>query len=63
MKKVTRDEKGEKYGIFQNVDTGKTIEKDFNQLIVHPPASPHPEAVAAGLTDDSGLVDVNPYTL
>lgn len=28
--KVSKDEKGEKFGVFRNVDTGKTIEKDFN---------------------------------
>ncbi len=58
-----KDDKGEKWGIFQNVDTGKTIEKDFNQLVVHPPAKPWNEPKEAGLTDSSGLIDVNPYTL
>jgi len=58
-----KDDKGEKWGIFQNVDTGKTIEKDFNQLVVHPPTKPWNESIEAGLTDSNGLIDVNPYTL
>lgn len=39
--KVAKDNNGEKYGVFKNVDTGKIIEKEFNQLVAHPPAKPH----------------------
>lgn len=36
--KVHETSIGERVGTFRNVDTGKTIEKDFNQLICNPKA-------------------------
>lgn len=63
LKKVYRNEIGEKIGLFENVDTGKTIEKEFNQLVAHPDAHTQPELVGSSLVDENGLVDVNPYTL
>jgi hypothetical protein len=33
LKKVYKNPTGENWGVFKNVDTGKTIEKNFNQLV------------------------------
>ncbi len=38
--KVEVNEHGERIGHFRNVDTGKVIQKDFNQLVAHPKAQP-----------------------
>jgi hypothetical protein len=38
--KVSQTPQGENWGVFRNVDTGKTIEKNFNQLIAQPPSKP-----------------------
>jgi NADH dehydrogenase FAD-containing subunit len=53
----------EKVGIFRNVDTGETVEKDFHGMSINPPSKPQKEAIESGLTDANGLIDVNPYTL
>ena len=53
----------EKIGVFRNVDSGAVIEKDFHGISINPPSKPQKEAVDSGLTDASGLIDVNPYTL
>jgi sulfide:quinone oxidoreductase len=63
MKQVKLNEHGEKIAVFKNVDTGEVIEKDFFQAVINPPSKPQQELVDAGLTDSTGLVDVNPYTL
>jgi sulfide:quinone oxidoreductase len=49
--------------VFQNVDTGETIEKDFFSAVINPPSRPHQELVDAGITNKEGVVDVNPHTL
>lgn len=61
--KVHQNEFGEKIATFRNVDSGDTIEKDFFSAVINPTSKPQQELVDAGLTNDQGLVDVNPYTL
>ena len=63
MVQMKSNEHGEKICVFKNVDTGETIEKDFQSAVINPPSKPHQELVNGGLTDAEGLVDVNPYTL
>jgi hypothetical protein len=63
MKQVKYNEYGQKIAVFKNVDTGETIEKDFFAAAINPPSLPHKELVNAGITNDEGVVDVNPYTL
>ncbi|CAI2367828.1 unnamed protein product [Moneuplotes crassus] len=63
LKQVKYNEYGEKIGVFENVDSGETIEKDFMGMSINPPQKPQKEAVESGLTDKNGLIDVNPYTL
>lgn len=63
MTKVHQSSIGEKIATFRNVDTGATIEKPFTQLNINPPSPPHQNLVEAGITDSTGMVDVNPYTL
>ena len=57
------NEHGEKIAVFRNVDSGEVIEKDFFSAVINPPSKPHQELVNAGITNDEGIVDVNPYTL
>jgi hypothetical protein len=61
--KIEKNHIGEKIGTFKNVDSGSLIERPFNHVNVNPPANTHQELVDAGITDGSGMVDVNPYTL
>jgi hypothetical protein len=61
--KVTVTEIGEKVGHFRNVDSGETLEHVFTSANVVPPSHPHQWLKNSGLTDESGLIDVNPYTL
>jgi sulfide:quinone oxidoreductase len=61
--KVHQNAQGENWGTFRNVDNGKTIEKNFNQLVAQPPSRPHKEVANGPLVDAQGLIDVNPYTL
>lgn len=63
MKQIKTNEHGEKIAVFQNVDSGETIEKDFHSAVINPPSKPHQELVDAGITGKNGLIDVNPYTL
>lgn len=63
MVKLHYNEVGEKIATFKNVDSGETMEHPFTHLNVNPPSKPHAELVEAGITDHTGLVDVNPYTL
>jgi sulfide:quinone oxidoreductase len=63
MKQVKLNEHGQKIAVFKNVDSGEVIEKDFFQAVINPPSRPQQELIDAGLTDGTGLVDVNPYTL
>ena len=63
MLSVRNNELGQKIAIFRNVDTGETFEKDFMSAVINPPSRPHQELVDAGITNDEGVVDVNPYTL
>ena len=63
MLSVKKNEIGEKIATFKNVDTGKTIEKEFNAASVNPPSKPHDFIVKSGLADQDGLIDVNRYTL
>lgn len=63
MTKVAYNEIGEKIATFTNVDTGATTEVPFNHANINPTSLPHAELVESGITDSSGMVDVNPYTL
>ena len=63
MTKAYTNEHGQKIAVFRNVDSGETIEKDFFSAVINPPSKPHKELVDAGITNEEGLVDVNPYTL
>jgi len=63
LMKIEKNAIGEKIGTFKNVDSGSIIERPFNHVNVNPNSNPHKELVDAGITDSSGLVDVNPYTL
>ncbi len=63
MVKVHMNEHGEKIATFKNVDSGELYEKSFFSTCINPPSKPHQELVDAGITDSTGLVDVNPYTL
>lgn len=63
MIKVHKDNIGQKIATFKNVDSGEVIERVFNHTCINPDSEPQPELVEAGITDHTGLVDVNPYTL
>ena len=63
MEKVHTNHIGEKIATFRNVDSGEVIEKPFNGANINPPSVAHAELVEAGITDSTGLIDVNPYTL
>jgi len=63
MIQVKLNEYGEKIAVFRNTDTGETIEKDFFSAVINPPSRPHVELTASGITNEEGVVDVNPYTL
>jgi len=47
----------------KNVDSGEVIEHVFTSANVVPPSVPHSFLKDSGLTDESGFIDVNPYTL
>jgi sulfide:quinone oxidoreductase len=63
MLEVKTDQYERKIAVFKNVDTGAVIEKDFNAACINPPSKPHQFLVDAGLTNQSGGIDVNKYTL
>ena len=63
MTKVHYDNVGQKIATFKNVDSGEVIEKPFTHANINPPSHAHKNLVEAGITDDSGLIDVNPFTL
>ena len=63
MTKVHSDQHGQKIATFRNVDNGEVIERPFSSANINPPSKAHKELVEAGITDHSGMVDVNPYTL
>lgn len=63
MINVKYNDAGEKIATFKNVDTGKTIEKEFNAASINPPSKPHDFIVKSGLCDANGMIDVNRYTL
>ena len=63
MLKVHKNAIGEKIATFKNVETHEVIEKPFSHCNVNPTSKPHSELVEAGITDHTGMVDVNPYTL
>lgn len=56
-------EGAQKVAVFRNVDSGETIEKDFNHANINPPSKSWDYLKEAGLTDANGMVDVNKYTL
>lgn len=60
---VKYNEYKEKIGVFKNVDSGAVIEKEFAGMSINPPHKPQKEALESGLTNEEGLIDVNPYTL
>ena len=63
MTSVKYSDIGEKVATFKNVDSGKTIEKEFNAASINPPSKPHDFILKSGLADANGLIDVNKYTL
>ena len=63
MLSVKTSSSGEKIAVFRNVDSGETIEKEFNSASINPPSKPHDFIVKSGLADSQGLIDVNRYTL
>ena len=63
MIKVEKTSIGEKIATFKNVDSGEIIHRPFNHTCINPNSVQHKELVDSGITDDTGLVDVNPYTL
>jgi len=63
MVKLSTDEIGQKIATFKNVDTGEVIDKPFTMGNINPKSAPHQELLDSGIADQSGLVDVNPYTL
>lgn len=63
MQKVHKNSLGEKIATFKNVDSGEVIEKSFFSANINPNSVAHQELVDAGITDASGMVDVNRYTL
>ena len=54
---------GEKVATFKNVDSGETIEKEFNAASINPPSKPQDFIVKSGLANSDGMIDVNKYTL
>ncbi len=63
MIEVKHDEHQRKIAVFKNVDSGIVIEKDFNAACINPPSKPHQFLVDSGLTNETGGIDVNKYTL
>jgi len=63
MIEVKFNEINQKIAVFKNVDTGEVIEKDFTSAAINPTSKPHQWLSDAGMTDASGGVDVNRYTL
>jgi len=47
----------------RNVDTGVEVEKSYTGATVNPTSKPHQWLVDSGVTDSTGMVDVNKYTL
>lgn len=63
MLEVKYNEINQKIAVFRNVDSGEIIEKDFQSACINPQSKPHSWLTESGLTDASGGVDVNRYTL
>jgi sulfide:quinone oxidoreductase len=63
MIKLHQSEVGEKIATFRNVATGEVLEKPFMHANINPTSKPHQSLVDAGITDSTGCIDVNPYTL
>jgi len=63
MVKVHESGTGEKIATFKNVSTGEMLEKPFMHANINPTSLPHQSLVDGGITDSSGCIDVNPYTL
>jgi len=63
MIKVGKNAHGEKIATFKNVDDGSIMEKPFSSTCINPTSVPHQTLLDSGIADNSGLVDVNPYTL
>jgi len=61
--KIETNSIGLKVGTFKNVDNGETIERDFTHTNINPPSIARKELVDAGITDSTGTIDVNKYTL
>jgi sulfide:quinone oxidoreductase len=63
MISVKTNEYNQKIATFRNVDNGQILEKDFFTACINPPSKPQQELVDSGIANQSGVVDVNPYTL
>ena len=60
---IQSDACGNKSMTLRNVDTGVEVEKSYTGATVNPTSKPHQWLVDAGVTDSTGMVDVNKYTL
>lgn len=58
-----REEPYAKIATFRNVDTGETLEKDYEAATINPPSQQHQFVLDSGVCDSTGMVDVNRYTL
>ena len=63
MIEVKKNEHGEKIAVMRNVDNHEIIETPFTGLSMTPASKPHSWLAESGLTDASGLLNVNKYTL
>ncbi|WP_216831428.1 NAD(P)/FAD-dependent oxidoreductase [Alkalihalobacterium elongatum] len=52
-----------KEAIFENLDSGEKTSYQYDMMHVTPPMGPHPFIKNSELADESGWVDVDPYTL
>lgn len=63
MQSIQEDANGVKTATLRNVDTGVTTEKDFTAATVNPTSRPWGWLKDAGVTDATGMVDINRYTM
>lgn len=54
---------GEKIAVFKCIESGIEYEKEVQAAVINPTSIPHKELADAGMTDEHGMLDVNPYTL
>ncbi len=54
---------GEKEAVFENLETGETETVPYEMIHVTPPMGPHDFMIGSPVSDETGWVDVDPYTL